>query len=142
MVVRAPLPLSDRTLRRHARAVSVPGYDRRRLTPAVVHMSVGSFHRSHQAVYFDELARRGHTGWGVTGVGLRRHAMAEALLPQDGLFTVVERGPRGDRARVVGVMPRYLFAPDQARRVVASVASPRTRLVTLTITESAYHVYP
>ena len=138
--MRAPTPLSDRTLRQHSHAVAVPRYDRRALTPAVVHLSVGSFHRSHQAPRFDELARRGHTGWGVTGVGLRSRDMADALRPQDGLYTVVERGADVDRPRVVGVMTRYLFAPDDPRRVVAALADPQTRLVTLTMTGLGYHV--
>jgi fructuronate reductase/mannitol 2-dehydrogenase len=120
--------------------VSVPSYDRTALTPSVVHLSVGSFHRSHQAVYFDELARQGHTGWGLTGVGLRRREMRDALVPQDCLYTVVERGPGGDRARVVGVIGRYLFAPDAPSAVVGALADPRTRLVTLTVTGAAYDV--
>src|SRR3712207_1897239 len=114
----APIPLCDRTLHRYAAGVAVPRYDRRALVPAVVHLSVGYFHRSHQAVYLDALARRGHTGWGLTGVGLRRRDMGDALLAQDGLYTVVERGPRGDRPRVIGAMGRYLFAPDDPARVV------------------------
>ncbi len=118
----------------------MPGYARAALRPSVVHLGVGSFHRSHQAVYFDELARRGEVGWGLTGVGLRRRAMADALVPQDGLYTVVERGAEVTRPRVVGVMTRYLFAPDDPRLVVAALADGRTRLVTLTTTGAAYHV--
>jgi fructuronate reductase/mannitol 2-dehydrogenase len=118
--------------------VAVPSYDRRALAPSVVHMSVGSFHRSHQAVYLDELARAGHRGWGLTGVGLRRRAMHEALGPQDWLYTVVERGAEVDAARVVGVMGRYLFGPDRPAAVLAALADERTRLVTLTITAAAY----
>ena len=137
-----PLPLSDRTLGWHGRKVRIPRYDRRALVPAVAHMSVGSFHRSHQAVYLDELAQRGHTGWGLTGIGLRRRTMADALLPQDGLYTVVERGARGDRPRVVGVMGRYCFAPADPAGTLASLVDPRTRLVTLTVTGAAYHLDP
>jgi mannitol-1-phosphate/altronate dehydrogenase len=74
----------------------------------------------------------------VTGVGLRRQEMHEALAPQDWLYTVVERGPGPDRARVVGVMGRYLFAPEAPESVVATLADPRTRLVTLTITAAGY----
>lgn len=51
--------------------IVVPQYDRRSLTPAVVHLGVGGFHRAHQAVYLDDLARSGETGWGEIGVGLR-----------------------------------------------------------------------
>src|SRR4051812_9936552 len=134
-------PLSAGNLSRHAARVSVPTYDRSALTPSVVHISVGSFHRSHQAMYFDELAeRRITTAWGLVGVGLRRSEMREALTAQDGLYTVVIRppAPRGDRARVIGVIRRYLFAPEDAEGVVATLADSRTRLVTLTITANGY----
>lgn len=133
-------PLNVHTLRHHARRAAVPTYDRTALTPAVVHMSVGHFHRAHQAVYFDDLARRGVRGWGLVGVGLRRREMQDALAAQDGLYTVVERGARGDRARVVGAMRGYLFAPDAPEAVVERLAHRHTRLVTFTVTGAAYHV--
>jgi mannitol 2-dehydrogenase len=132
-------PLRAATLHRHAgRGVAIPQYDRRALVPSVVHISVGSFHRSHQAVYFDDLAQRGETGWGLVGVGLNRPTMRDALVPQDGLYTVVARGAGGDAARIVGVIRRYVFAPEDARSVVTALADPRTRLVTLTITGGGY----
>jgi len=42
-------PLNARTLAHHADRVLVPTYDRARLRRGVVHIGVGSFHRSHQA---------------------------------------------------------------------------------------------
>jgi mannitol 2-dehydrogenase len=62
--------------------------------------------------------------------------------PQDYLYTVVERDGHGDRARVVGSMQRYLFAPDKPQAVIAALADPRTRLVTLTITMAGYDIDP
>jgi fructuronate reductase/mannitol 2-dehydrogenase len=139
----APRPLNDRTLEQHAARAAVPSYDRAGLTAGVVHISVGSFHRSHQAVYFDELAQRGVSSeWGLVGVGLHRREMQDALSAQDGLYTVVSRGAGGDRARVVGAITEYLFAPDEADAVLAALAAERTRLVTLTITAGAYKVDP
>src|SRR4051794_35850381 len=136
-----PRPLSARTLPHHAARVSVPSYDRASLEPGVVHIGVGSFHRSHQAVFFDELARRGlGNGWAVTGVGLHHRKMKEALQAQDWLYTVVARGRHGDDARIVGVMTRYLFALDEYDAVVEALADERTRLVTLTITGDGYKV--
>lgn len=141
--MRAPRPLCDATLAHHARRVAVPTYDRAALTPAVVHISVGSFHRSHQAVYFDEIAQRGiSTDWGLVGVGLQRPGMREALAPQDGLYTVLARGASGDFARVIGVIGRYLYAPYDGAAVLDALADPRTRLVTLTVTGRAYNVDP
>lgn len=132
------VPLSTATLAHHAARVRVPAYDRAALAPGVAHISVGSFHRAHQAVFFDDLAGRGHTDWGIVGVGLRRSHMREALEPQDGLYTVVQRGARGDRARVVGAITRYLFAPEETAAVVGALADPRLRLVTLTVTGAGY----
>ncbi len=139
----APVRLGDDTLGHHAARVAVPTYDRSALTPAVVHISVGSFHRSHQAVYFDELAQRGiTTDWGLTGVGLHRPEMREVLTAQDALYTVVSRSSACDEARVVGVIGGYLFAPEDGSAVLDVLTDPRTRLATLTITGPAYSVDP
>jgi fructuronate reductase/mannitol 2-dehydrogenase len=136
---RAAQPLNDATLSRHARRVAVPTFDRWSLVPSVVHIGVGAFHRSHQAVYFDDLAERGHSReWGLVGVGLHRRGIGEALSEQDGLYTVVSRDGNRSTARIVGAMGRFLFAPDNPAAVVATLAHPRTRLVTLTVTAVAY----
>ncbi|HEY0530131.1 MAG TPA: mannitol dehydrogenase family protein [Actinoplanes sp.] len=132
--------LSNATLHQLDDRIRVPEYDREALTPAVVHLGVGGFHRAHQAVYLDDLARMGETGWGEIGVGLRSPAMRDALCPQDSLFTVVERSGHGDTARIVGAMTRYLYAPDSPEAVLAALADARTRLVTLTVTGAGYHL--
>jgi mannitol 2-dehydrogenase len=132
--------LDDSTIHQLDDRVRVPDYDRRALTPAVVHIGVGGFHRAHQAVYLDDLATTGETGWGEIGVGLRSPGMRDALLPQDCLFTVVERSERGDTARIIGSMTGYLFAPDDPEAVLAALTDERTRLVTLTITGGGYPV--
>ncbi|MGY1752577.1 mannitol dehydrogenase family protein [Blastococcus sp. SYSU D01042] len=137
-----PAPLSDSTLAQHAGCVRVPTYDRSALTPAVVHLSVGGFSRAHQLVYFDDLAEAGSTEWGVVGVGLHSANMRDALAPQDNLFTVVERDGTGETARVVAAMVDYLYAPEDPERVLALLADERTRLVTMTVTGTAYRIDP
>ena len=140
MVSAGPAVLCADTVHAHAPTVDVPTYDRSALVPSVVHIGVGGFHRAHQALYFDDLARTGETGWGLVGVGLRRPQMGEVLRAQDGLFTVVERGPDGECARVVGSLVDYHYAPQDPEAVLRALADPRTRLVTLTITGGAYEV--
>jgi mannitol-1-phosphate/altronate dehydrogenase len=136
-------PLSQLALRRYIGRLSLPTYDRSALVPSVVHMSVGGFSRAHQLTYLDDVAeRRISSDWGVIGVGLRSRTMKEALAPQDHLYTVVERSPDGERARVVGVMIDYHFAPDDPSRVLDVLADPRTRMVTMTITDAGYRVDP
>ena len=34
---------------------ALPAYDRSRLTPGIVHIGLGNFHRAHMAVYLDDL---------------------------------------------------------------------------------------
>jgi mannitol-1-phosphate/altronate dehydrogenase len=135
--------LTQHALGGYAGRLVLPSYDRSALVPSVVHMSVGGFSRAHQLTYFDEIAQRGiSTGWGVVGVGLRSRSMKEALAPQDHLYTVVERSPDGENARVVGVMVDYHFAPDDPHRVLDVLADERTRVVTLTITDAGYRLDP
>src|SRR3712207_248730 len=68
--------------------------------------------------------------------------MKDALAPQDHLYTVVERSPDGERARVVGVMVDYHFAPEDPARVLDLLTDERTRMVSLTITGSGYRLSP
>jgi fructuronate reductase/mannitol 2-dehydrogenase len=135
-------PLNDANLHRYAEGVQVPTYDRAALTPAVVHISVGGFTRAHQLVYLDELAEQGNADWGVVGVGLHSPHMRDALAPQDNLYTVVERDADAEHARVVGAMVDYVYAPDAPERVLDLLADERTRLVTMTVTGTAYRIDP
>ena len=130
--------LSAETLAGLPRSVSRPAYDRRAVAAGIVHLGVGNFHRAHQAVYADEALGAGDQRWGVTGVSLRSAATRDALAPQDGLYTLLERGPAGTTARVIGALREVLVAPESPPAVVARLADPRTAIVTLTLTEKGY----
>ena len=45
--------LTGETLTRLNAGVSLHRYDRRDVTTGIVHIGVGNFHRSHQAMYID-----------------------------------------------------------------------------------------
>jgi mannitol 2-dehydrogenase len=123
--------------------VATPSYDRSRVRAGIVHLGVGGFHRSHQAMYLDRLMTAGQAlDWGICGVGVlpADRAMHEAMAAQDCLFTVVVRHPDGSLdARVIGSIVEYLFAPDDPEAVVARMADPATRIVSLTVTEGGYN---
>lgn len=116
-----------------------PSYDLASLRPGVVHLGVGSFHRAHQAVYFDRLAEQGISlDWGIVGVGPRRSRNRDELRAQECLYTVLELGGHEPSARVVGSLRSYLSAVEQPAAVAAALRSPATRLVTVTITAPSY----
>jgi len=134
--------LSPATLDRLDPRIAVPGYDRRALHPGIVHIGVGGFHRAHQAVYLDDLCARGETGWSIAGAGVLPGdaAMAAALGPQDGLYTLVTRDLHGTSVRVIGSLTEYVHAHPSVDPLVALLVRPETRIVTLTITEGGYPV--
>lgn len=109
----------------------------------MVHIGVGGFFRAHQAVYLDDLLHRpGHAEWGYCGVGLLANdaLMRDALLPQNCLYTVVERSAAGDRPRVIGSLLNYHYARPDPETILETMASSKTRIVSLTITEGGYYV--
>jgi mannitol 2-dehydrogenase len=136
--------LTEETLTRLNADVSLPRYDRRDVTTGIVHIGVGNFHRSHQAVYIDTLMNSGAAmDWGICGIGLQPSniAMRDALAAQDGLYTLVIRHGDGTwDARVIGSIVEYLFAPDDPDAAIEKMAAPTTRIVSLTVTEGGYNL--
>jgi mannitol 2-dehydrogenase len=124
--------------------VSVPRYDRSQVSTGIVHIGVGNFHRSHQAVYLDTLMNDGAAmDWGICGVGLQpsNRRIRDVLAAQDGLYTLVLRHGDGTwDARVIGSITEFLFAPDDPEAAIEKIAAPATRIVSLTITEGGYNL--
>ena len=136
--------LTEKTLPQLNAGVSVPRYDRRHVSTGIVHLGVGNFHRSHQAMYIDTLMNSGAAmDWGICGIGLQPSStrMRAAMAAQDGLYTLVIRHGDGSwEARVIGSIVEYLFAPDDPEAAIEKMASPTTRIVSLTITEGGYNL--
>lgn len=120
---------------------TLPSYDRTNLKEGIVHIGVGGFHRSHLAYYIHDLLRKNKArDWAIAGVGLQPFdaGMRDALVPQDGLYTLIERSAAGSNAHVIGSINSFLFAPDNPTAVIDKMASQDTNIVSMTITESGY----
>lgn len=137
--------LTNVNLERLDPSVATPRYDRARVTPGIVHIGVGGFHRAHQAMYLDELMNRGEAlDWGIVGVGMMPGdtRMRDALAAQDHLYTLVVKHPDGRyEPRVIGSLVDYLYAPDEREAVIERMADPATRIVSLTVTEGGYNFH-
>ncbi|MCV3242589.1 mannitol dehydrogenase family protein [Mesorhizobium sp. ZC-5] len=124
--------------------VACPSYDRSSLKPGIVHFGVGNFHRSHQAVYLDDLFNAGlGRDWAIVGAGVFEGEKAgrQMLEEQDWLTTVVEQDSGHVSARVTGAMIDFLV-PGENRAVIEQLADPTIRIVSLTITEGGYFIDP
>jgi fructuronate reductase len=115
-----------------------PAYERSRVTPGIVHLGIGAFHRAHQAIFVDDLLARGAMDWGIIGASLRSPDTSEALAPQDCLYTVAIRAGAETQHRVIGSIVETCVAKTDPAGLIARMADPRTRIVTLTVTEKGY----
>ena len=122
-------------------AAQRPQIDPRELGTGIVHLGIGAFHRAHQAVFTEEAVAAAGGDWGICGVSQRSRGVVDQLRPQDGLYSVLERGERTS-LRVVGAVRDLLFAAQEGERLQALLAAPGTRLVTLTVTEKGYRHDP
>jgi fructuronate reductase len=114
-----------------------PAYDRTKIKPGIVHLGIGAFHRAHMAVYVEKLLATSPE-WGIVGASLRRPDTKEALAPQDGLYTVAIRDASGTRCEVIGSVIQLLDANTERAELIATMADPRIRIISLTVTEKGY----
>jgi len=139
------IPLSNATLGALPDTVEPLQYERNKgakLQAGIVHFGVGAFHRSHQALYLDQvLASTNSKQWGLVGVGLLPFdlPMRDAMKAQDCLYTVNEMSANGEtKTRVVQSMVEYIYAPDNFQAVIDRLMDPAIKIVSLTITEGGY----
>lgn len=120
VVYEKPIQLIRANLPEVGKRVRIPSYDP--VPPGsntIVHLSVGGFHRAHQAVYLDDLLEAGKTErWHLIGVGLLPFDIParDAMQAQDCLYTLVERDAKGDNARIISSIAEYYYAPERPRK--------------------------
>lgn len=137
--------LSNARLDEVPAAVSRPDYDRSALTPGIVHIGLGNFHRAHQAWYLHRLMQQGAAlDWAIIGAGVRAPdaAQRERLLAQDCLCTLIELDPKGKSAEITGSMIGFVPVQDGNGPLIAQMSDPAIRIVSLTVTEGGYYVDP
>jgi mannitol 2-dehydrogenase len=138
------LKLSSRVLAHLPPNIAAPRYRRSDLTPGILHFGVGNFHRAHQAVYLDDLFNAGRDhDWAIIGAGVlpAEKTGREKLQEQDWLTTVVEQDSGHVAARITAAMVDFLV-PGEAAEIIAKLADPSIRIVSMTITEGGYYIDP
>jgi fructuronate reductase len=83
------------------------------------------------------LADRGGD-WGIIGASLKRPDQRNRLVAQDCLYTTVENGPNGQKARIVGCLLNVLVGPENPPALLDRLSDRETTIVTLTVTEKGY----
>lgn len=104
----------------------------------IIHLGLGAFFRAHGAVYISEALAKSGGDWGITGVSLRSSDVRDRLQPQENVYSAVEVSADGLRHRIVEAVTHVLVAPEDPEAVLASMADPGVKIVSLTVTEKGY----
>lgn len=145
MAKRSPVRLCQAALQTLPEGISGPTYDRAALTPGIIHVGLGNFHRAHQAWYLHRLMQQGLAqDWAILGAGVRPYDadMRQKLLAQDCLTTLIELSPGSVAAEVIGPMVGYLPIEEGNGALIRAMCEPAIRIVSLTVTEGGYFLDP
>ena len=141
-----PVPLARKTLAELPAHIARPHFPSEKVRAGIVHLGLGGFHRAHMARYTHDLMETSADAldWGIIGVGLMPNdrRMWQALGPQDGLYTLVERQHEKESATVIGSVCEVIFAGETSRVALDAMVSSAVRIVSLTITENGYCINP
>ncbi len=130
--------LNSDTLGQVPASVQTPEYDRTQLKAGIVHLGIGAFHRAHQAFYTEAVLNQFGGDWGIIGCSLRSPTVREQLAPQDGLYTLVERGSDSEKLQIVGAVKAVMVGPEDPAALVRVMADPAIKIVSMTVTEKGY----
>jgi fructuronate reductase len=101
----------------------------------LVHLGLGNFHRAHQAWYTANASDG--SGWGIAAFTGRRPDAADALAPQDGLYTLITRSAEGDRFEVLGPIAAVHSAAEH-QAFLDYLRRPEVAVLTITVSEAGY----
>ncbi|PTC06435.1 fructuronate reductase [Vibrio mediterranei] len=121
-----------------------PNYDRSTLKSRIVHLGFGAFHRAHQGLFTDEVARKSQSDWGICEVNLfGGEELITSLRAQDHLYSVAEKGALSTDVKVIGSVTESLHPSlDGIDAVIEKMAEPQIAIVSMTITEKGYCADP
>lgn len=108
----------------------------------IVHLGLGAFFRAFGCVYIADAMAKSGGNWGVVGVSLRSASTRDALEKQDWSYTAASLGQDGIKPRIINVLNGVLVAPEDPAAVLAQMADPGVKIVSLTVTEKGYCYNP
>ena len=118
-------------------------FDLKENSIGVIHIGVGNFHRSHQAVYFNNILKNNiYSHWGIAGINLRSEdsdsfKLLKRLNGQYILKTVSSNGDK-EYEEIKSILALHDWN-DQNDEILNLFSSDGVQLITITVTESGYY---
>ena len=121
-------------------------YDRASVVPGIVHFGVGNFHRAHLEYYTNLLLEDSDQhGWGISGAMILQgdERLFKALKADDGIYDLTVCSPDGkEEVFRIDSLVELNWGVENPEAIIARIAAPTSKIVTLTITEGGYKVNP
>ena len=121
-------------------------YDRNTLSEGIVHFGVGNFHRAHLQYYNNLLMEyEDQRSWGVFGAMIMPSdgTLYSALKSSDGIYNLIVCHPCGKReTHIIKSLTGLCWGEENPSPIIEQIASPGTKIITLTITEGGYVINP
>ena len=122
-----------------AEKIKLPNYLNGDTTPeiGIVHLGPGAFFRGHQAWYTHKAMALAGGNWGISCVSMHSQGVQKALQPQNGLYTLAVLDEQTE-FELIGAVQEVLVSHQDYDQVLLRLTNPKTRFVTMTITEKGY----
>jgi fructuronate reductase len=104
----------------------------------IVHLGLGAFFRAFGCVYIADAMAVAGGDWGIVGVSLRSPTTRDALRPQGWAYNALTLDAEKPSLRRIEVLNGVLVAPEDPEAVLAAMADPAVKIVSLTVTEKGY----
>ena len=121
-------------------------YDRESINAGIVHFGVGNFHRAHLQYYTNLLLEdSSQHGWGVFGAMIMPSdaKLYNALKDNAGIYDLTTCSPAGEKETYrIGSLVGLALGSEEPGAIIDRIASPDTKIITLTITEGGYRFDP
>ncbi len=101
----------------------------------IVHLGLGAFFRAHLAWYTQHAPDAGQ--WGIAAFTGRTATAAREIAAQDGLYTLVTRGARGDATEIIRSVAAVHASTDHDA-FLRYLRDPAVAVLSLTVTEAGY----
>lgn len=119
-------------------------YERSGVVPGIVHFGVGNFHRAHLEYYTNLLLEDpSQRCWGVSGAMIMPgdERLFKALRQNAGEYNLTTCAPSGEtEVYRIGSLVELNWGEEDSEPIIARIAAPTTKIITLTITEGGYKV--
>ena len=108
-----------------------------------LHLGLGSFHRAHQAHYFNELLKTGNNDWVIHAGNIRDDAEAtvRALQAQGNVYTLETVDPQGNaKYERISSIKKLIPYEKGLAPLIAEGVNDNTKVIAFTVTEAGYYL--